>query len=47
MIDTTGLSAAMLRRRLAGEMLVSDGYGSMSLTFESFGFKYGTGGTRT
>jgi UPF0042 nucleotide-binding protein len=40
-IDTTGLTSAMLRRRLAAEML-SGAHGRLAVTFESFGFKYGT-----
>jgi UPF0042 nucleotide-binding protein len=41
-IDTTGLTAAMLRRRLADEMLPAGDRGRLAVTFESFGFKYGT-----
>jgi UPF0042 nucleotide-binding protein len=40
-IDTTGLTAAMLRRKLADEMLPSHTPGQLAVTFESFGFKYG------
>jgi UPF0042 nucleotide-binding protein len=40
-IDTTGLTAAMLRRKLADELLPSRTPGRMAVTFESFGFKYG------
>jgi RNase adapter protein RapZ len=40
-IDTTGLTAAMLRRKLADEMLPSQTPGRLAVTFESFGFKYG------
>ena len=40
-IDTTGLTAAMLRRRLADEMLPTRTPGRLAVTFESFGFKYG------
>jgi UPF0042 nucleotide-binding protein len=40
-IDTTGLTAAMLRRKLADEMLPSRTPGRLAVTFESFGFKYG------
>jgi UPF0042 nucleotide-binding protein len=40
-IDTTGLSAAMLRRKLADELLPTRTPGRLALTFESFGFKYG------
>jgi UPF0042 nucleotide-binding protein len=39
-IDTTGLTAAMLRRKLADDMLVGR-RGRLAVTFESFGFKYG------
>ena len=41
-IDTTGLTASMLRRRLSEEMLPSRQRGRLAVTFESFGFKYGT-----
>ncbi|MGO9900754.1 MAG: RNase adapter RapZ [Solirubrobacteraceae bacterium] len=41
-IDTTGLTAAMLRRRLSSEMLPSSTPGRLAVRFESFGFKYGT-----
>jgi UPF0042 nucleotide-binding protein len=40
-IDTTGLTAAMLRRKLAEEMLPSRTPGRLAVTFQSFGFKYG------
>jgi UPF0042 nucleotide-binding protein len=40
-IDTAGLTAAMLRRKLADEMLPSQTPGRLAVTFESFGFKYG------
>jgi UPF0042 nucleotide-binding protein len=40
-IDTTGLTAAMLRRKLADEMLPSQTPGRLAITFQSFGFKYG------
>jgi UPF0042 nucleotide-binding protein len=40
-IDTTGLTAAMLRRKLADEMLPSQTPGRLAVTFQSFGFKYG------
>jgi len=40
-IDTSGLTAAMLRRRLADEMLPSPTPGRLAVTFESFGFKHG------
>ena len=39
-IDTTGLTAAMLRRKLADEMLPAR-RGRLAVTFESFGFKHG------
>jgi RNase adapter protein RapZ len=39
-IDTTGLTAAMLRRKLADEMLPVR-RGRLAVTFESFGFKHG------
>jgi UPF0042 nucleotide-binding protein len=39
-IDTTGLTAAMLRRKLAEELLPAR-RGRLAITFESFGFKYG------
>jgi UPF0042 nucleotide-binding protein len=41
-IDTTGLTAAMLRRKLADELLPTRTPGRLAVTFESFGFKYGT-----
>lgn len=40
-IDTTGLTAAQLRRKLADEMLPTRTPGRLAVTFESFGFKYG------
>ncbi len=40
-IDTTGLTAAMLRRKLADEMLPNQTPGRLAVTFQSFGFKYG------
>ena len=40
-IDTTGLTAAMLRRKLADELLPNPTPGRLSVTFQSFGFKYG------
>ena len=40
-IDTTGLTAAMLRRRIADELLPRQGTGRLALTFQSFGFKHG------
>ena len=39
-IDTGGLSAASLRRRISEEAITA-GTGRMAVTFESFGFKYG------
>jgi len=40
-IDTTGLTAAMLRRKLAEEMLPSRNPGRLVVSFQSFGFKNG------
>ncbi|MGI8411971.1 MAG: RNase adapter RapZ [Solirubrobacteraceae bacterium] len=40
-IDTGGLTAAMLRRKLADELLPTRTPGRLAVTFESFGFKYG------
>jgi UPF0042 nucleotide-binding protein len=40
-IDTSRLSAAMLRRRLAEELLPTRNPGRLAITFQSFGFKYG------
>jgi RNase adapter protein RapZ len=40
-IDTTGLTAAMLRRKLAYEVLPTRGPSRLAVTFESFGFKHG------
>ena len=40
-IDTTGLTAAMLRRKLADELLPTQTPGRLAITFQSFGFKYG------
>jgi UPF0042 nucleotide-binding protein len=40
-INTTGLTAAMLRRKLADELLPTRTPGRLAVTFESFGFKYG------
>jgi UPF0042 nucleotide-binding protein len=40
-LDSGGLSAAQLRRRLADELFPSPTPGGLSVTFESFGFKYG------
>jgi RNase adapter protein RapZ len=40
-IDTGGMTAAMLRRKLADELLPTRTPGRLAVTFESFGFKYG------
>jgi RNase adapter protein RapZ len=40
-VDTSGLTAAMLRRKLADELLATPNPGRLAVTFESFGFKYG------
>jgi UPF0042 nucleotide-binding protein len=40
-VDSGGLTAAQLRRKLADEMFPSPTPGGLSVTFESFGFKYG------
>jgi UPF0042 nucleotide-binding protein len=40
-IDTTGMSAAMLRGRIADELLPRNNAGRLALTFMSFGFKHG------
>jgi RNase adapter protein RapZ len=40
-IDTTGMSAAMLRAKIAEEFLPRQAAGRLSLTFMSFGFKHG------
>jgi UPF0042 nucleotide-binding protein len=40
-IATDGLTAAMLRRKLAEQMLSFSRPGRLAITFESFGFKYG------
>ncbi len=40
-IDTSGLSAASLRRRIAEEFLPRQARTRMAVTFSSFGFKYG------
>ncbi len=40
-VDTTGLSAAELRRRIASEFLPRENAGRLSVTFQSFGFKHG------
>jgi UPF0042 nucleotide-binding protein len=41
LIDTTGSSASMLRRKVAAEMLAPEAHGKLALTFLSFGFKHG------
>ena len=40
-IDTTGMSAAMLRGKIADEFLPRQKAGHMAVTFMSFGFKHG------
>jgi RNase adapter protein RapZ len=40
-IDTSGLTVGMLRRKLADELLPTPTPGRLAVTFESFGFKYG------
>ena len=40
-IDTTGLSAAALRRKVAAEMLAPSEPGKLAVTFGSFGHKHG------
>ncbi len=40
-IDTTGMSAAMLRGKIANEVLPSKAASRLALTFMSFGFKHG------
>jgi len=40
-IDTTGMSAAMLREKIAEEFLPRKATGRLSVTFMSFGFKHG------
>ncbi len=40
-IDTTGMSAAMLREKIAAELLPRHAAGRLSVTFMSFGFKHG------
>jgi RNase adapter protein RapZ len=40
-MDTTDLTGAMLRRRVANEMLGRDGTGRLALTVLTFGFKHG------
>ena len=40
-VDTTGLSPAALRRRIAGEMLNGEQTGKLAVSFFSFGHKHG------
>jgi RNase adapter protein RapZ len=40
-IDTTRMSAARLRERIATELLPGEASGTLSVTFTSFGFKHG------
>ena len=40
-IDTSGLSASMLRRKVAGELLETESSGRLAVTFTSFGHKHG------
>jgi UPF0042 nucleotide-binding protein len=40
-IDTTGMSASMLREKIAQELLPRERAGRLSVTFMSFGFKHG------
>jgi UPF0042 nucleotide-binding protein len=40
-MDTTGMTAAQLRRKLSDAMLPTHTPGRLAVTFESFGFKYG------
>ena len=40
-IDTSGITASQLRRKLADELLPTNTPGRLAVTFESFGFKYG------
>ncbi len=40
-IDTAGMTAAMLRRKLADELLPTRTPGRLVVTFQSFGFKHG------
>jgi RNase adapter protein RapZ len=40
-IDTTGLSASMLRRKVADELLEPEAPGKLAVTFVSFGHKHG------
>ncbi len=41
LIDTTGMSAAALRRKVAAEMLRMPAAGKLAVIFQSFGFKNG------
>jgi RNase adapter protein RapZ len=41
-VNTGQLTAAMLRRKLTEELLQSNTPGRLAITFQSFGFKYGT-----
>jgi UPF0042 nucleotide-binding protein len=41
LIDTTGMSTAMLRRKVASEMLDPEEPGKLAVTLMSFGFKHG------
>jgi UPF0042 nucleotide-binding protein len=41
LIDTTGLGASGLRRKVASEMLASEVPGKLAVTVTSFGFKHG------
>lgn len=41
LIDTTGMSANALRRKVAGELLDPGATDGMTVTFQSFGFKHG------
>jgi UPF0042 nucleotide-binding protein len=40
-IDTTGMSAATLREKIAAELLPREAAGRLAVTFMSFGFKHG------
>jgi RNase adapter protein RapZ len=40
-IDTTGMSVAMLRQKIAGDLLPGKASAPLALTFMSFGFKHG------
>jgi RNase adapter protein RapZ len=40
-INTSGLTVAMLRRKLAADLLPTSTPGRLAVSFESFGFKYG------